>query len=194
MPADKNQNFKKTKGESFGDFVVKKITDSEFYFQPDQVWKEIEDTKEEVLGQTLDMAPTIQSQNEFEKNINNEIKLLEAEIQKLKVEEHQTSEIQQEIQEKEAKLRLQEAKVSLEKIKKVKKEEVVKKSYYDDKEKEYRDKGIVYENKRFPWKVNRTDSLSSEKLPLRLYNVETKKIEEIKEGADIKNYAILSYV
>lgn len=56
-----NEKFKKAKGESFGDFVVKKISNSDdFYFSPDRVWREIESAKEEVLRQILDMAPSME--------------------------------------------------------------------------------------------------------------------------------------
>ncbi|CAG8527224.1 9701_t:CDS:2 [Ambispora gerdemannii] len=55
-----NQKFKEEKGESFGDYVVKKIANSDdFYLSPDRVWREIKDTKKEIQGKTLDIAPTI---------------------------------------------------------------------------------------------------------------------------------------
>jgi hypothetical protein len=38
------------------------------------------------------------------------------------------------------------------------------------------------------------ESNTVEKLPLRLYNIQTKKIEETEGKNDIKNYAIVSYV
>jgi len=54
-----NQKFKEEKGESFGDFVVKKLADSnDFYFSSDRVWREIEETKEEIQRKTLNIAPT----------------------------------------------------------------------------------------------------------------------------------------
>ena len=94
-----NERFKKSKDESFGDYVAKKLADSDdFYFSPDRVWREIESAKEEVLGQILTMAPTMQYQphESYDGNI----------------------------------------------------EEVIKEVYYNDKH--YKDKGIIYENKRFP--------------------------------------------
>jgi diadenosine tetraphosphate (Ap4A) HIT family hydrolase/ATP-dependent Lon protease len=56
---------------SFGDFVLSKFTEqtgsvnesqnksSRFYFQPEQVWREIENVKEEIQRRTLDIAPSI---------------------------------------------------------------------------------------------------------------------------------------
>jgi hypothetical protein len=64
-----NEKFKKVKEESFGDYVAKKLADSnDFYFSPDRVWKEIEAAKEEVLGQILDIAPTMQYQQHEDYN------------------------------------------------------------------------------------------------------------------------------
>ncbi|WNE40893.1 MAG: hypothetical protein mread185_000350 [Mycoplasmataceae bacterium] len=55
-----NKKFKEENDESFGDYVVKKITDSEdFYSHPDWVWREIENAKEGIQRKTLDIAPTV---------------------------------------------------------------------------------------------------------------------------------------
>jgi hypothetical protein len=66
-----NESFKKNEKKNFGDFVLEKLTEkmssidkpgiesNRFYFQPEQVWKTIEDTKDEVRRKTLEMAPTM---------------------------------------------------------------------------------------------------------------------------------------
>ncbi|MCE8163455.1 MAG: HET domain-containing protein [Candidatus Moeniiplasma glomeromycotorum] len=64
------------------------------------------------------------------------------------------------------------------------------KENYDTKEMQW---GEIYPKSSFEWKRNK-ESLSLEKLPTKLYNIKTGQIEYTKEGSDIKNYAILSYV
>jgi len=135
-----NEKFKKVKDENFGDYVAKKLADSDdFYFSPDRVWKEIESAKEEVLGQILDIAPTIQYQHHEESSNS--------------------------------------------------REGVIKENYYSGKGYS-KEKGIIYQNKGFPWKI----SLNAEDLPSRLYNIQTGKIEKTEGKSDVKNYGVASYV
>ncbi|CAI2177706.1 4822_t:CDS:10, partial [Funneliformis geosporum] len=51
-----------------------------------------------------------------------------------------------------------------------------------------------YYQKLKPEGNSETKLADIKKLPLRLYNLKTKQVEEIQDGTDIRNYAILSYV
>jgi hypothetical protein len=52
---------------------------------------------------------------------------------------------------------------------------------------------ILRDGRSFAWE-NQSESSSQKKLPFRLYNLQTKQVEETKDRTDITNYLTLSYV